>query len=137
MILSFSMMDTIAITNWNNIVSPLYDASCYLTVITSDGQREVIHIRDFSLYERAELCTKKNVQILICGAISNDAYALLRNRGIKVFSWTRGPVDELISACQKKISFKDNYYMPGCKRKRCTHHRHRRRRGSMEIGGIN
>ncbi|MBD3317611.1 MAG: dinitrogenase iron-molybdenum cofactor biosynthesis protein [Chitinivibrionales bacterium] len=119
-------METIAITYWNNIVSPLYDAACKL-MIAREGEHPVLmDIRELSLFERAGLCAEEGVRILICGAISSVAQAMLEDQGVRVVPWIRGPVDELMEACKQGADLKNAYAMPGCRRQTCSHRRRRR-----------
>jgi predicted Fe-Mo cluster-binding NifX family protein len=121
------MGETIAFTNWDGIVAPLYDACCKLLVIYPDGRRVVKDIEHLSLAEKADACRREGVDVIICGAISNTAGALLRDKGITPLSWICGPIDELIDAYRKGVDLKRAYAMPGCGRADC---KGRRRRGS-------
>lgn len=118
-------METIAVTDWNSIVSPLYDSACCLLVVKPDGERVVLDVRDRSLAQKADLCTELGVEVLICGAISNIAHALLIDRGIRVMSWLSGPVGELLEAYRNNRDMMKLYGMPGCGRRRCGRMRFR------------
>ena len=124
------IMETIAITNWNKIVSPLYDASCCLLIVKPHGQRLIADVKNLSLLEKTNICIREKVDILICGAMSNEAHTILKENGIKVYSWICGPVDELIDACQKKVNIAERYAMPGCGKKIC----YRRKIGGVKCG---
>jgi predicted Fe-Mo cluster-binding NifX family protein len=112
-------MEIIALTSWGTIISPLYDASCNLMIVRPDGQRLITDVRDLSLPDRAQLCIKEGVQVLICGAISNEAYTILKENGVNVLSWICGSVDELIIAYQKNEDIASSYSMPGCRQIKC------------------
>jgi predicted Fe-Mo cluster-binding NifX family protein len=118
--LGISVMETIAITNWNNIVSPLYDASCYLLIIRPDGSRRVVDVRRMSLFDKADLCSKEGVNIMICGAISSIGKAILQDKNIKVVSWICGAIDEVICAYMNKSNLTEMFAMPGCGRIVCN-----------------
>jgi predicted Fe-Mo cluster-binding NifX family protein len=123
-------METIAITDWNDIVSPLYDASCHLLIVKPDGKRTLVDIRAMSLLDRANLCSEHGVTVLICGAISRIAHAILQDQNIKVLSWICGPVNEVITDYQRNADVSQKYAMPGCGRKMCVNNkkfRHRKR----------
>lgn len=124
-------METIAITNWNDIVSPLFDASCCLLIIRPDGSRKVVDVRNMSLFDKADVCSKEGVNVIICGAISNISYAILQDKNIKVLSWIRGAIDELIVAYQNGINLTDNFLMPGCGRPLCRKNRQPRNHGEQ------
>jgi hypothetical protein len=121
-------METIAITNWNDIVSPHYDASCCLLIIKPVGKRISLNIRNLSLFEKADLCAKEEVDVLICGAISQIALTLVQDRHIQVLSWICGPVDKVVVAYQKKLDLTELFAMPGCGRGGCHKKRQQRRR---------
>ncbi|NLG18590.1 MAG: hypothetical protein GX556_14760 [Fibrobacter sp.] len=121
-------MNTIAITNWNNIVSPHYDASCCFLIISPDCMRKCIDVRSLSLIDKAELCIEEGVKVMICGAISSIGCATLEDRGINVISWVRGSVDDVIIAYQNNIDFNEKFTMPGYTRRGCCKRGQFRRR---------
>jgi predicted Fe-Mo cluster-binding NifX family protein len=123
------MNETIAITNWNDIVSPLYDASCCLVIVRPGGAREVVDVRKLSLIDKADLCAREGVEVVICGAISKPGSAMLVDKGITVHSWIRGPVDEVIAAFRNKVDLRTSYAMPGCGAPLCRKRRHSRGTG--------
>jgi predicted Fe-Mo cluster-binding NifX family protein len=114
------MMETIAITTWNGIISPLYDAACQFLIVRPDGSQSVVDVRDRSLVEKATLCSTQAVAVLICGAISDVAFGLLADNGIRVLCWMRGPVAEVIEAYRGKRDLSELYAMPGCKGHSCA-----------------
>jgi predicted Fe-Mo cluster-binding NifX family protein len=127
-------METVAVTQWNDIVSPLYDSSCHLLIVGPDGNRSVFDIRNMSSVRKAELCVTHSVAVLICGAISKPAEMLLTNRGITVLSWIRGPIAELLDAYRNRRDLAVDYYMPGfgCGKRRCRG----RRRLNTRVNGM-
>ncbi len=124
-------METLAITCWKGIVSPLYDASCRLMVVRADGGRSMVNVQDLTLFERAEVCLKQSVSVVICGAISGVAHTLLSDRGIDVLPWIRGPVEDLIDAYRNGADLRAAYAMPGCGRGRCARGSRGRWRGGV------
>jgi len=122
-------METIAITDWNGIVSPMFDASCYLLIVQPGGQRSFIDVRDMSLFEKVNFCSKNNIKVIICGAISSIAVTMLRDSDIKVFSWVRGPIEDIIDVYSKNLNIVDQFSMPGCNQTMCGNKRRFRRHG--------
>lgn len=118
-------METVAITGWNGIISPLYDASTSLFIIGPDGVQKVVVVKEMSLLEKADLCAKENVDLLICGAISNAAAAILADRRIRVSAWLCGSVDEVIASYRSNMDLTRYYALPGCCKKRCRGGRRR------------
>lgn len=126
------MIETIAITNWNEIVSPLYDASCCLLLVRPDKCTVMVNVRDMSIIEKADACKSAGVTVLICGAISNIARAALINYGIKVIPWIRGPVKEIIEAYCKHQNITEMFSMPGCNPGGCRGRQNRYRNRCCE-----
>jgi len=108
-------MDTIAITYWNTIISPLYDSACSLLIVRPDDSRFMIDVQNMSLYDKAITCSEEGVTVLICGAISNIAMAILTNKGIRVLPWINGPVDKILCDYKNNGKITDSYLMPGCR----------------------
>lgn len=88
-------------------------------VVRPDGHRVKLDVSDSTLAQKADICSEQGVEVLICGAISNVAYAMLAHRGIKVISWLGGPVSELIEAYREKRDMVGLYGLPGCGKRRC------------------
>lgn len=111
------IMETIAITDWNGIVSPMFDASCCFLIVRSGDRRSLVDVRDMSLFEKVGYCSKENIGVMICGAISNVALTMLRSNDIKVLPWVRGPVENIITAYVNQRDIINCFSMPGCNRK--------------------
>lgn len=117
--LSIKDMKTIAITEWDKGVSPLFDAACSLCIITAEGKRTIHTINALSLVNKADLCVKQGVDILICGAISSMALGILIERGICVISWICGPVNAVVDNYRQCGDIDERFVMPGCRKQRC------------------
>ncbi len=124
-------METIAVTYWNGIISPMFDASCCLLVVHADGRRCFIDVKKMSLFEKIECCSKQRAKVVMCGAISNVALRILGDEEIKVLSWVRGSVEEIISAYRKDLDVMNLFSMPGCNRKMCGRKRRFRHQGKL------
>jgi predicted Fe-Mo cluster-binding NifX family protein len=122
-------MEIIAITDWNGIVSPMFDASCCLLIVQPDGRRSMVDVRDRSLFEKIEFCSREGIKVVVCGAISNIALIMLRDSDIKVLSWVRGATEEIIGAYRNNRNIIDLFSMPGCNRKICGRKRQFRHHG--------
>jgi hypothetical protein len=108
---ALSMNKIVAITLWNDIVSPLYDVSCRLLVQRSDAQQLFV-VRKLSLLQRAQLCRAQGVELVVCGAISTLARDLLNDQGVEVCGWVCGPVVELLAALRQGQSLHPTFAMP-------------------------
>lgn len=130
--LKHSQMETIAITEWNGVVSPLFDAACTWHCVQPDGSTAVFNVKNLSLVDKSELCVTEGIEVMICGAISAHARTLLEERGIRVLPWVCGPVASVIETYRsgEEISFR--FAMPGCRGTGC---RGRRRRGMHHRAG--
>lgn len=123
-----------AITDWNGIVSPMFDASCCLLIVQPDGRRSAVDVREMNLFEKVEFCSEKGIKTMICGAISNIAVTMLRDNDIEVFSWVRGPIEDIISAYVNNLNVVELFSMPGCNQTMCGNKRRFRRRGGGRCG---
>lgn len=123
-----------AITDWNGIVSPMFDAACCLLIVQPDGRRSAVDVREMTLFEKVELCSKKGIKTIICGAISNIAVTMLRDGDIEVFSWVRGPIEDIISAYVNNLNVVELFSMPGCNQAMCGNKQRFRRRGGGRCG---
>ena len=127
------LMETIAITFWNGLVSPLFDAAATVLVVASGKEREQIPLGNGPLLAKVNVLEKHSVKVLICGAISAGALGMLQERDIRVVSWIRGPIEDVLKAHESDTLEAGPFLMPGCGRGgRC---RNRRNRGSVRGGG--
>lgn len=127
-------METIAITNWNGIVSPVFDVARCFMIVKHDGNRLSVDVKEMSLFEKIDYCSKNGVNVIICGAISNIALLTIQDNKIKVISWISGSVDEIIDAHLNHKNITDHFSMPGCNHIRCQKCRRFRNRGNFRSG---
>lgn len=112
----------VAIPLWQGRVSPVFDeASSVLVVDVIDGRAEcrqkegvLVH----SSNERAHLLLSLEVDLLICGMISQAQQAALNSVGIQIIPHICGPVDEVISAFLDGCIESSALLMPGCERRK-------------------
>ncbi|MBN1308132.1 MAG: hypothetical protein JXA18_09460 [Chitinispirillaceae bacterium] len=132
--IELSFMETIAVTEWNDLISPLYDAACRLLIVRADGKRTKVNVKTLSLSDKSDRCVKEGVSVVICGAISTVARMLLEVRGITVLSWVSGPIEAIIDSYRKGNDVTALFAMPGRHRGRRADGKHRRsrRRGRAE-----
>lgn len=108
----------VALTVWENRVSPLFDAACMLLV--ADVENRVINekrlepIRCESPNSRVARLDDLGIDILICGGISNFYANLIESRGIKIVPFAAGPAEEVLMAYINGSIYKKDYRMPGC-----------------------
>lgn len=91
----------VAITIWENRVSPVADSAGEMLVVDIVG-KSIIHRRherfeDDSLFHRAGKLAELSVSTFICGAISEFYSGLVEGYGIRLIPFARGQVDEVLN----------------------------------------
>ncbi len=108
----------VALTVWENRVSPLFDAACMLLI--ADIQRGRVRKKRYQPFEckspylRAARLDDLEVNVLICGGISEFYANLIEARGIKIVSFVAGDIDEILEAYVNGDIYRKDYRMPGC-----------------------
>jgi len=122
----------IAITYWNDRVSPLFDTACQLMVFEIENNRETecvkSSLKNRDPIMRAKHLSQLDIDVLICGAISWECEATLASVKIKVVSCICGPVKDVLQACLNEKLGESSFLMPGCKSRR----RHERLRHGQQ-----
>ncbi len=122
-------MKTIALTVWGNRISPVFETSRQLLIVESYNgsiQRQFYHTFTSDLQlDRVCKLFEFNINVLLCGAISNMFANMVRAYGIQLFPFLTGQVQEILDAYFLGTLFSPQYTMPGCRRKR-------RRRGRQK-----
>lgn len=113
----------IAIPDWGNRVSPVFDTATRLLIIEVDGRREISRFQ--AILGEQDLLSRRCVQIrgqgvdiLICGSISRPYSTMLMASGIQVISDIAGPTDKVLEAYLQGELFSSVFFMPGCKKTR-------------------
>ena len=112
----------IAITVWGNRISPVFDSAQAL-LVAEIRQTEVVN-RQIELFKAGvfsrfiELLTELEVQVLICGALSDEPAAMLAANEIEVIPFITGRAEVVLSLYVKGMDLAD-FTMPGCPRNRC------------------
>ncbi|MCP4547654.1 MAG: dinitrogenase iron-molybdenum cofactor biosynthesis protein [bacterium] len=108
-------------------IAPVFDeAGEILVVRVMEGRAQEQTIRKLPshlLPEKIDSLTDLGVTVLICGAISCAAEAMVAARGIQVCPFIAGSVDEVLQAWLAGRPLTQDFTMPGCGR-----HRRRGRR---------
>jgi predicted Fe-Mo cluster-binding NifX family protein len=115
----------IAIPIWEDKVSPVFDTALRLLVVEVKDNKElsrfIYYIGDEDLTRRCQRIRTLNVDILICGAISQCFLHMLLSSGLNVIQQISGRVEEVLEAYIKGKIHNSKFLMPGCKRYRCRH----------------
>ena len=128
----------IAIPVWNDRISPVFDTSRRLLVVDFSGGMEVSRT-EHDLAEpfppvRARRLKEMEIELLICGAISNPVACLFEAAGIGIVPWVSGNVDEVLGAFAREQLTDSRYRMPGCLGKGRGFHRGARCAGDGSFG---
>ncbi|HHE47219.1 MAG TPA: hypothetical protein ENL08_05930 [Bacteroidetes bacterium] len=119
----------IAVTIWNNRISPVFDVARDLLMVDlddgGDTSRRILSLAGMSPQLKIESLKKSNVEMVLCGAISESFLRLLTTNGIRVEPWISGDIEEVIQALLQNRLSDPCYCMPGCNRFRRKGGRHR------------
>lgn len=90
----------VALTVWQDRISPLFDATSRLLIARIKGGRVVERrLEDFggvSILFRAARLDDLGIRVLICGGITEFSEQLIQARGIKVLSFKSGKIDTVL-----------------------------------------
>lgn len=122
----------IGITTWDHRISPVCDVAEFLLVVElteiwQEIGREIVPLNcgQNGIYECGQRLVNLDIDVLICGAISNQLRMFLISLGIEVIAEVCGSCDEVIACYQSGAELPSCFSMPGCNR----HRRGRRGRG--------
>jgi predicted Fe-Mo cluster-binding NifX family protein len=126
----------VAITEWQQRVSPLFDVSRRLLIGETEGYGKPLSIvESLSLdylgpTERSLTLKEASVDVVICGAISREYEMALLDQEIELNAFVAGNVADIVLAWQEGLMFKvDRFSMPGC---RCQRRRRRHQQFNEE-----
>ena len=114
----------IAVTIWNDKISPVFDTASRLLIIEAENLNETARFKTY-LYEQdiSQRCLRiqdLKVNVLICGAISRPFSMLLMSSGIKIISGISGPAEDVLRAYLHGSLPNSRFLMPGCKNNSLT-----------------
>jgi predicted Fe-Mo cluster-binding NifX family protein len=99
-------------------VSPVLDTCNQLYVIDPEGQKEsarrMIRMKSASILERVRELNNLGVGLVICGAVSEFFFNLLREADIELVCDIAGDVDDVIEAYYDGSLRQPRFRMPGC-----------------------
>ncbi|HUU03461.1 MAG TPA: NifB/NifX family molybdenum-iron cluster-binding protein [Myxococcota bacterium] len=119
----------VAITVWNQRVSPLFDSARTIFLLKIEGghvmERSEVSLDITMPHYRVQRLHQLGVDVLICGAISRPLAVLCASTGIELIPWVAGELDRVIEAFITNSLPDPVLTMPGCRRRL----RNGRRRG--------
>jgi predicted Fe-Mo cluster-binding NifX family protein len=108
----------IAVTVWENRISPVFDASRRLLVAEIEnariGERSYLIFDATRPFDLAKILTSLDVSVLICGAISEVPANIIAAGGITLLPFISGAVDQVLRVYAEGGSLAPAYVMPGC-----------------------
>jgi len=120
----------VAVTVWDNRVSPVFDSSHMLLVgEVSDADitnREYVPFDPQMPSSLAKALAGLDVSTLICGAVSEQLANVIEGRKIRLIPFITGDADEVLETYAKNTAFDAGFFMPGCGPSRGGKKKHRR-----------
>ncbi len=106
-----------AIPIFDDRVSPLFDAARCLVLVDIEDGREIRRgqrsLDEPEMAPRARRVAELGVDVLICGAISQQLEDMLRAAGVQVIPRICGPVEEVLTAFVSGKLPEKAFLMPG------------------------
>jgi predicted Fe-Mo cluster-binding NifX family protein len=107
----------IALPVWNQRVSPLLDAASQLHVVES-GVIETpssfdLRLTDKTISRRCMVVRSLQIDVVICGGVSEPFQKELEASGVRVVSGIAGPVDDVIEAFFLGALDQPRFRLPG------------------------
>jgi predicted Fe-Mo cluster-binding NifX family protein len=110
----------IALSVWKDYISTVFDTADQLLVLEIDGtngrKQTMVKLGAAGVAGRAGQIKEKQIEVLICGAISRPLEAALNSLGIRVYAFVRGAVEEVLAAYQAGALDHATFALPGCHR---------------------
>lgn len=98
-------------------VSPVLDTCTQLGLLEPGRKRKItcqtIPVKGKSIFERADEIKKLGVLVVICGAVSDALYNLLKESNIDLVCGITGDIEEVIDAYRNRTLTQARFRMPG------------------------
>jgi predicted Fe-Mo cluster-binding NifX family protein len=98
-------------------VSPVLDTCTQIGILEPDRNQEIVHrtfpVKSNSIYERTDEIKKLGVGVVICGAVSDAFFNLLRENDIDLVCGITGDIEEVIEAYRNGTLTQARFRMPG------------------------
>lgn len=108
----------VAVTVWEERISPVFDASRRLLIAEIKDRR--ITDRSYVIFDPempsnlAKILSDLDVPVLICGAVSQVPATIMTKGGIRLISFITGEVDRVLEVYARGNSLAPTFVMPGC-----------------------
>ncbi len=114
----------IAMTVWGNRVSPVFDSAQTIMLAEIQDRAVMWEQREFIAGQiptrLARMLVDREIDTLICGAISEQPARIIEAAGITLVSFVSGNAAKLLEACATG-TLSDEFKMPGCRPACCRH----------------
>jgi predicted Fe-Mo cluster-binding NifX family protein len=112
----------VALTVWENRISPVFDCAQMLLVVDIAEHRETgRHFEPFHYetpFSRAAKLSDLGVQVLICGAVSDHFANMIETYRIRIISFIAGAVEDVLDSYLVDGVCDSKFRMPGCRTRR-------------------
>ena len=109
----------IAVPYWNGRVATVFDAADEMVLIENlpegDRVQRIEFPKRLSPLHRADHLKDLAIDVLICGALSRSMAHRVEASGIRLVSFVRGPVEEVVNAFREGVLDRECYLLPGCR----------------------
>jgi len=108
----------VAVTVWDERISPVFDASRRLLIVDIQDRR--VTDKSYVVFDPGqpsslvETLLTLGVPVLICGAVSLVPATIITDSGIALVPFITGRVDRVIEAYARGESLDPAFVMPGC-----------------------
>ena len=110
----------VAIPVFKGRISPVFDWSRDLLLLDieagEEGVRREISLEGLAPLQRVEQLVAQHVELLVCGGIGELLLSAIESRGIRVYAWVAGSLDEVLGDILSYGSPRPQLVMPGCRR---------------------
>lgn len=108
---------TLGIPVWEGRVSPVFDVARHLLTVDVErgveSDRRERAVSNSSPHGWPATLAELGVDVLVCGAISDEILAALTRGGVGVVPWIRGEVDQVVSAYLSGELSDPRFLVPG------------------------
>ncbi|HDQ40825.1 MAG TPA: hypothetical protein ENN39_07350 [Desulfonatronum sp.] len=114
----------IALAHWQGRISPVFDVSQQLLLVSREAcwphQRRMVQLLYEQPQARAREVAGLGVHVLLCGAVSKMLATALTNEGVRVVGFLCGEVEDVLDAFLSRRLHQSRYRMPGFTKKTLT-----------------
>lgn len=109
----------VAISIWEDKISPVLDTAAKLLIIDNKGQKESSRFEadllEQDISRRCSFIKKLDLDVLICGAVSRQFLEMLKASDIKIIFGISGPAEDVLKAYHQGTLLHSGFFMPGSK----------------------